>query len=161
IRPRPHLGTLEVRIMDAQATISEALALAVFIRALAVFLQKTRNGHEGVRPLQPLSWWFLKDNCFIASRFGIDAQFIINEKGDLAQLQDVALRTLELISPYADPVTERPHLDHLCERIDSGLPYNRQRAVMRDTGSFKEVVHSLSLALAQETRRGLARITGE
>ena len=161
IRPRPHLGTLEVRIMDAQATISEALALAVFIRTLAVFLQKTRNGHKGDRPLQPLPWWLLKDNCYIASRFGIDAQFIINKQGDLARGQDIALRTLELISPYAVPVTERPYLDHLSERVDGGLPYDQQRAVLRDTGSFKEVVRSLSLALACETNKEPARITGE
>jgi carboxylate-amine ligase len=150
IRPRPHLGTLEIRIMDAQATISEALALAVFIRALAVFLKNTRGGHEGDRPLQSLSWWSLKDNCFIASRFGIDAQFIINEKGDLARLKDITSRTLEAISTYTDSLTERPHLDHLCERIDGGLPYERQRAVFHNTGSLEEVVHSLSQALAQE-----------
>jgi carboxylate-amine ligase len=150
IRPRPHLGTLEVRVMDAQATISEALALAAFIRVLAVYLQHTRNGHERERPLQLLSWWSLKDNCFIASRFGIDAQFIINEKGDLARLKDIAFRTLEAISPHADPLTERPHLDRLHDRIDSGLPYARQQAVYRKTGTFEAVVQSLAEALKQE-----------
>lgn len=159
IRPRPHLGTLEVRIMDAQATISEAIALAAFIRALAVYLQNTRDGDEGDRPLQPLSWWLLKDNSYIASRYGIDAQFIINEKGDLARLQDVAFRTLEAISTYADPVSERPHLNDLCARIDSGLPYARQRAVFNDTGTFEEVVRSLSLALVCETNKEPARVT--
>ncbi|UCC57093.1 MAG: YbdK family carboxylate-amine ligase [Gammaproteobacteria bacterium] len=150
IRPRPHLGTLEIQIMDAQATISEALALAAFIRALAVYLQNTRDGQQGERPLQSISWWSLKDNCFIASRFGIDAQFIINEKGDLAKLKDIAFSTLEAISPHADPVTERPHLDHLRERIDSGLPYELQRAVFRNTGAFEEVVQSLAEVLKRE-----------
>ena len=133
--------------------------LAVFIRLLAVFLIKSQNGGKGDRPLQPLSWWSLKDNCFIASRFGIDAQFIVNEKGDIAPLRDVALRTLELISTYADPVTERPHLDHLRERIDSGLPYDRQRAVFHNTGALEEVVHSLSQTLAREKTRVPACVT--
>jgi hippurate hydrolase len=66
-----------------------------------------------ITALQSLSWWSLKDNCFIASRFGIDAQFIINEKGDLARLQDIAFRILDAILTYADPVTEWPHLEHL------------------------------------------------
>jgi len=34
IRPRPYLGTLEVRFMDAQPTISRTVALAGFVRAL-------------------------------------------------------------------------------------------------------------------------------
>jgi carboxylate-amine ligase len=159
IRPRPHLGTLEVRIMDAQPTVFEAVSLAAFIQGLALFLQATRNGHEGDKPLQPLSWWSLKDNCFIASRFGIDAQFIVNEEGDISALRDVALKTLEQISPFTDSVTAQPHLERLRKMIDDGLPYARQRAVSHDTGALEEVVHSMALELAHETRRGAALIT--
>ena len=46
IRPRPHLGTVEVRIMDAQSSVAEAVALASFIRALVAFLQATRATEE-------------------------------------------------------------------------------------------------------------------
>ncbi len=45
--------------------------------------------------------------------------------------------------------------------IDEGLSYVRQRAVFRDTGSFEEVVRSMSLALVRETNKEPARITGE
>lgn len=38
IRPRPHLGTLEIRVMDAQATVAEAVALAGLVRALVRLL---------------------------------------------------------------------------------------------------------------------------
>lgn len=35
IRPRPQLGSLEIGVMDVQSTVSEAVALAGFVRALA------------------------------------------------------------------------------------------------------------------------------
>jgi glutamate---cysteine ligase / carboxylate-amine ligase len=34
LRPQPDLGTLEVRVMDAQPTIKESIMLAAFIRML-------------------------------------------------------------------------------------------------------------------------------
>ncbi len=154
IRPRPHLGTLEVRVMDAQATVFEATSLAVFLQGLVLFLQAARTGHEAGTPLQPLSWWSLKDNCFIASRFGIDAQFIVNETGDLEPLRSVALRTLEQITPFTDPAIAQPHLRHLRSMLDDGLPYARQRAVFNDSGSLEEVVRAMALRLSHETGRG-------
>jgi carboxylate-amine ligase len=67
IRPRPHLGTVEVRIMDAQSSVTEAVALASFIRALAAFLRATRANEEGAESCCSLPWWAQKDNCFNAS----------------------------------------------------------------------------------------------
>lgn len=43
IRPRPHLGTLEIRVMDAQATVAEAAALAGLVRAIVYFLKPIRK----------------------------------------------------------------------------------------------------------------------
>ena len=48
IRPRPHLGTVELRVADAQTRVAEALALAAFVRALAQFV---RSEADLTRPL--------------------------------------------------------------------------------------------------------------
>jgi carboxylate-amine ligase len=146
LRPRPHLGTLEVRIMDAQPTLTEALSIAAFLRALARFLQATRGQDESVRPLSPVPWWSLKDNCFTASRFGIDAKCIANEQGDVLPLEDVMVETLALIEPYADE-SERPLLEGLGRNVSTGLPYHRQRQVYQETGSLPAVVASFSKEL--------------
>jgi carboxylate-amine ligase len=161
IRPRPHLGTLEVRVMDAQPTVFEAISLAVFIQGLVLFLQATRNEDKDDKPLQPLSWWSLKDNCFIASRFGIDAQFIVNERGDIEPLRNVALKTLELISPFIDSLTAQPHLEHLRKMIDDGPPYARQRAVYQESGALEEVVRSFSQALSREEIKAPAFVSDD
>lgn len=150
IRPRPHLGTLEVRIMDVQPTVTMAISLAVFIQALVLFLRAARNGNSTEKPLQPLSWWSLKDNCYIASRYGIDAKFIVNEKGDIESLRDIALGTLDRIAPYTDAASGHSHLERLRRMIDEGPPYQRQRRIFQATGSLEEVVHSLSRELAEE-----------
>ncbi len=154
IRPRPHLGTLEVRVMDVQPTVAMSISLAVLIQGLVLFLQQARHGDSAGRPLQPLSWWSLKDNCYIASRYGIDARFIVNEQGDIEALRDIALRMLDQVTPYTDAHSGRPHLERLRSLIDDGPPYSRQRNIQRDSGSLEEVVRSLCRELQQEIAAG-------
>jgi len=149
IRPRPHIGTLEVRVMDAQSTLAGALSFAALLRALSRFLQQTRGNDEATRPLSPLFWWSLKDNCFTASRFGIDAKLIASEEGDVLPLLDVALCTLALIEPFAEP-DEQPHLERLVRDVESGLPYARQRRLFKKTESLHAVVGSLMEELCSE-----------
>jgi carboxylate-amine ligase len=135
--------------MDAQPTLSEALSIAAFLRALTRFLQGTRGQDESVRPLSPIPWWSLKDNCYTASRFGMDAKCIANEQGDVRPLEDVMLETLVLIEPYADE-SDRPFLNRLGTNVSTGLPYRRQRKVYRETGSLPAVVASLSRELRED-----------
>jgi carboxylate-amine ligase len=141
IRPRPQLGTLEVRVMDAQPTLTEALALAALLRAVTRYLQGTRGESEAERPLSPVFWWSLKDNCYAASRLGIDAKFIVSNEGDVASMLDLADDVLERIAPYAD-CAERRYLDRLRERLPHGLPYVRQRRIHAESGSLRQVVRT-------------------
>lgn len=152
LRPRPDLGTLEVRVMDAQPSLAEALALAALLRALARFLQRTRGSGEGERPLRPLFWWYRKENAYGASRFGLEARLIVSDEGEVAPLRQVARSTLERIAPHAGP-GEGPHLERLERRIASGLlPYERQRHRYAGTGSMNAVVGGL----VEELRDDLA-----
>lgn len=126
IRPRPHLGTLEVRAMDAQLTVSEACSLAALVRALVRYLRRTRSDTQS-RPVQPVPWYVHKDNCFLAARDGMDALLIVNDQGDTQPLADLLQRVLEDLE--GDIVTaERPLIDRLRSRIASGsLGYQSQQ----------------------------------
>ncbi|SDY74028.1 YbdK family carboxylate-amine ligase [Nitrosomonas sp. Nm33] len=46
IRVRPQWGTVEVRVMDAQPTITESMQLASFIRVLAAYLLAHQEGSQ-------------------------------------------------------------------------------------------------------------------
>ena len=68
-RLRPHLGTVEVRIMDAQTRVADAAALAAVVHCLAC-LRAT-----GERPVDP-GPELLAENRFLAARDGMRAQII-------------------------------------------------------------------------------------
>ena len=96
IRPRPHLGTVEVRAMDAQSTVSEASSMACLIRALVRYLRRTRNEVER-RPLQSVPWYVHKDNCFLAAKSGVDASLMVNALGHMAPMTEVLQHMFEEI----------------------------------------------------------------
>ena len=153
VRPRPHLGTLEVRIMDAQPTVAEAVALAAFIRALAAFLQATREHDMESRPCRPLPWWAQKDNCFNASRGAMQAPFIVDETGATRVLEDVLRETLEVTTEYAHDDVERGFLGRLAEVV-AHPPYRHQLDIGR-ADSCQAVVGALADTLFDEV--GTAR----
>src|SRR5215208_765240 len=68
-RLRPHLGTVEVRIMDAQTRVADAAALAAVVHCLACVRA------SGARPVDP-GPEVLAENRFLAARDGTRAQII-------------------------------------------------------------------------------------
>ena len=89
VRLQPRLGTVEVRIMDAQATVEDVGALAALVQSLARFeLQRPdRPGEE--LPATEL----IAENRFLAARDGMEAQLIDGDSGRrtpaIAQLERI------------------------------------------------------------------------
>ena len=67
VRLRPHLGTVEVRVMDDQTRVQDSAAL---VQCLVVLHA------EGELPPEPLGPEALAENRFLASRDGLQAAFI-------------------------------------------------------------------------------------
>lgn len=140
IRPRPHLGSLEVRAMDVAPTLSEAMALAAFIRALVMLLRE-----HPVHPAlpQPLPWWIEKENHYQASRRGLDAPFIWNDAGDARPLRDVWRDVQSAVAPFAGQLGESQYLESLAHAVTNGLGAARQRHAWRSRQDWTEVVRAL------------------
>lgn len=151
LRPRPALGTLEVRIMDAQITVAHAAQLAAFVRALVRYLRATRDDPVS-RPLQPVPWWVLKDNCYMASRFGRAARFILEPDGRTVPMRTLIVGLFDRLLEHADAYGERHYLDQLAQRCQAGLDYDLQRAENDDRGSLTGVVERLVSTLEDEQR---------
>ena len=154
IRPRPHLGTVEVRIMDAQTTVAEAVALAAFVRALVTFLRATRVAEETARPCRALPWWAQKDNCFNASRAAMNAPYVLNENGETRQLQHVLQEALEKVAEFAHDDAETRLLEKL-SKVMTHPPYKRQLDIGR-AGSLKRAVRAMVDILAEEMSSPMA-----
>jgi carboxylate-amine ligase len=150
LRPRPDFGTLEVRVMDSQPTIREALALAAFIHSLIIYRQHChREGMAGFL-LTPCHGWFEKENYFRASHLGLDACYIEDDRGNSRPIPAIVKAILAALAPTAAQLGETEYLKFLENRLAGGSSYSRQRRVFQQTGSQREVVASLVRELQEE-----------
>ncbi len=143
IRPRPNWGTLEVRAMDAQSGVEEAVALASFVRVLVALLRDAGRVPPAIELPRPLPWWIEKENHFEASRRGLAAHYIADEHGAVKPLAQVWRDVVQALRPVAENMGEREYVESLCGAVESGVGYTRQREIYRRTGSLKEVVAQL------------------
>jgi glutamate---cysteine ligase / carboxylate-amine ligase len=148
IRPSPKFGTIEVRVMDAQPTLRDALGLVALLRSLVRFLQHRRADPSLQQPLEALHWWLQKDNCYVASRYGIDANVAAGHDR-IASLRAVASETLQAVMPFA-AADETDYLGNLQQAVSGALPYQQQRRVFATTSSYRAVVRSLVAAMRED-----------
>lgn len=149
LRPRPHLGTLEVRVMDAQSSVGDAVCLAAFIQTLATYLSATPPQERPASLPKPMPWWLEKENHFQASHLGLSANYV-DERGEVRALHEVIQATLESLEETAEALGHAVYLNQLRAAIASDPNYVRQWARYKNTGSMKKVVGMLVDELAQE-----------
>lgn len=150
IRPRPHLGTLEVRVMDAQSSISDAVSIAAFVRALVTFIRDRGQDALDESLPQPLPWWLEKENHFQASRKGIKAKYVANAQGDILKMKKVWHRVTSAIRPVSRSLGEEEYLEYLIDRINEDPPYMRQIKEYERSGSLRNVVDGCVSQLERE-----------
>ena len=150
IRPNPRLGTVEVRVMDAQPTLKEAITLAALIQTLSLYLQRCWRDEELAHPPMLEYGWAQKENCFRASHLGIDAEVIVGDGGQTQPIKSLARALLASIAATAEELRTRGWLHQLEARLDEEPSYVRQRRVFAKTGSLRDVTESLAKELEQE-----------
>ncbi|MBD2564806.1 MULTISPECIES: carboxylate-amine ligase [Nostoc] len=150
VRPQPDLGTLEIRVMDAQPTIKESMMLAAFVHSLIVDLHYHSQGNQTEFLLTPLPWLIEKENYFRASRWGLDANYIEDEQGNSRPIKNIVKDIFNALAETADTLGNSPYLLQLEKRLAEGPSYIRQRRVFERTASLKAVVASLVNELEDE-----------
>jgi glutamate---cysteine ligase / carboxylate-amine ligase len=97
VRPQPGLGTVEVRIMDAQATVSETASLVALVQSL-VRLEL----EEGfVAPELLRSPEVLDENRFLAARDGMEAELIDPVAERRVPVREQFEPLLQALAPHA------------------------------------------------------------
>lgn len=151
IRPRPHLGTVELRVMDAQSTIEEAMQLAALVRSLAACLLDQKDNINDIFLPHALPWWLERDNYYSASRIGLDANYIYNRQGDVRSLWSVWEEVAKSVQPYAESHDEMVYLQRLIMRVsEHRLGFARQRTCHQQSENMKAIVAALVAELTAE-----------
>jgi glutamate---cysteine ligase / carboxylate-amine ligase len=120
-RLQPRLGTLEVRVMDAQTRAWDTAALAALVQCV-VRLEAT-EGFAGPRGSE--TWEAADENRFLASRDGVRAELIDVQAGRRRPFADVLDELLAACAPHAR--------DLGCEAGLAGV-----RAIVTDSGDERQ-----------------------
>jgi glutamate---cysteine ligase / carboxylate-amine ligase len=150
VRLQPRLGTVEIRIMDAQTSLRSVAALVALIQAVARLEAEERFAPEALLDAPEV----LEENRFLAARDGIAAEFIdpVARRRVPAALQ--AQELLEAARPHARALGGGAELALIDELVAAPAPA-RQRALVRRGSGLTGLVEAMSDAFARDGRDDL------
>lgn len=151
LRPHPDFGTIEFRMCDATPTLREAAALAGLAQALVAWCDERLD--TGVLPLPPREWT-VRENRWLAGRYGIDAQLIEEDDGNgrptRRPIRELVRELVDQVRPTANRLGTEGELDEVLSILEHGSGTARQRSVVEHGGTLVDVVHHLADELAAD-----------
>jgi len=126
VRPHPRLGTLEIRALDAQASLDDLAALVALAHGLAVHEATTVDSgpHLATEALRAMS--------FGATRDGLDANVPVD--GKLVPVRHAAILALTLVGHEAVTLGCWDELMHIHRLVERGNGAARQRRAAAGSG---------------------------
>ena len=148
VRLQPRLGTVEVRIADAQTRVAEVASVAALIQAL-VRLEAT-EGHVTDKLVGAQE--VIEENRFLAARDGIDATLIDVESQERVPARRQLDDLLAVCASHADELGCRAELEEVGTLADAPGA-RRQRDVVRESGQ-RQLLAGLAAAFLDAGRVG-------
>lgn len=140
IRPHPDFGTVELRVCDGIPTMGEVAALAAMAQSLVEWMDTRLDAGETL--LVPREW-VVKQNKWKASRHGLDADHIADDRGTRVPLREAIVELVDTLAPTAARLGCLDELAANLRALDHGPSYRRQRAVVEAGGTLVDVVDAL------------------
>jgi glutamate---cysteine ligase / carboxylate-amine ligase len=143
LRPHPRLGTIEVRICDAQTRLESVAAIVALIQSLAAALADRFERHgAGALPAQPAP--LIDENKWRAVRYGL-AGDLIDLEHDTERPAPAAVEALvELAAPSAERLGCRTELQEVEGIVRRGTGADEQVAAHAREGSLLAVAQWLA-----------------
>jgi len=148
LRPHPQLGTIEVRICDAQTRIHSTEAIVTLVQSLVATLSDEYE-RDGVLPSQPA--FLIAENKWRAVRYGLDTELVWLERDEERPAREALLALVERAHPAARRLGCADSLEAVEQICDRGTGAEEQREVFAEGGSLLAVAERL----AEQTVHGL------
>ena len=145
IRPHPDFGTVELRMSDGMASLGEVEAVAALAQCLVHDLSARLDREQ---PLPGARDWVVRENKWLAARYGLDASMIVDDQGTLRPIRDVIADLVTRLRPTATELGCATELDGVHRILEVGPGYARQRRIVADGGTLVDVVDRLVAELA-------------
>lgn len=142
LRPSPDFGTLEIRVCDGTANLSETLALVALIHTLAHWFADNGSWIESVA-YPP--FWLSRENKWRAIRYGLDAELVVNAEGKTKLIREDICDWLKKLKPYLNQLGYESYFAALKTIMNFGTSSERQRKVFQKHQCLKDIVkHNVS-----------------
>jgi carboxylate-amine ligase len=144
VRPHPKLGTIELRVCDAQTRVASVAAIAALAQSLAATLV------DQPAPAQPRT--LIAENKWRAARHGLAAELVDLARDEPRPAHDAVRALVELAAPAAETLGCAEELAELDGILERGSGADEQRRAQEEDGSLLSVARWL----AEETVRDLS-----
>lgn len=134
VRPHPRIGTIELRVLDAQTSITAASSLTALTQCIVV----RALDQEG--PLVPYARELAMENKWRAARHGLDASFFDAERRENVPAREVARSLVEELRPVSQELGCESELLETLEIVEGGTGSQLQRRVYEQSGDLLDVV---------------------
>jgi glutamate---cysteine ligase / carboxylate-amine ligase len=124
------VGTLEIRVPDAQTTVDDAVAVSSFVTALARSLLERLDLDSQAAPVPE---WRISENRWSAARFGVEGFLADLRTGHRVRTRDRLHALIDEVAPAAGSVVGLG-LEHARSLLDHS-PAARQREVLQAYGA--------------------------
>jgi carboxylate-amine ligase len=141
LRPHPRLGTIEIRICDAQTRLDSVAALTALIQSLAAELAG-RHATEGALPMQPIT--LVAENKWRAARYGLAADLVDLEHDTERPARAAVEAPVERARPAARRLGCEAELALVSGILERGNGADEQRAAYEEDGSLLAVAQELA-----------------
>jgi glutamate---cysteine ligase / carboxylate-amine ligase len=148
VRPHPKLGTIEVRVPDAQTRLDSVRGLVALSQSLVATVAQR---HAAGDPLAPQPVTLVDENKWRAARDGLDATLIDLENDTERPARDALRALAERCEPAARRLGCADDLAAIDGILERGNGADEQRRIYEGTDSLLAVAQWL----AEETVRGL------
>ena len=133
VRLQPRFGTVEVRVMDAQARVADTAALAALVQVLVRLELEDEHASEALLQLPEA----IEENRFLASRDGMAASFLDPDLEMSVPARTIAYELLEVCAPHARDLLCFDQLQHVRQLIQTpGAAWQRYTASSRGLGGL-------------------------
>jgi glutamate---cysteine ligase / carboxylate-amine ligase len=145
VRPHPNLGTVEIRVMDAQTRVEHSLALAALIQAMVKELAEHFDAGGQLRPYPPQ---MIDENKWLAARHGLEGELVDLPSHQRVPTRELARRVLDRLRGHAEELGSADELAAIEDLLARGNGAERQRVVYEANHDLREVVAEIVAATA-------------
>jgi glutamate---cysteine ligase / carboxylate-amine ligase len=143
VRLQPRYGTVEIRVMDAQASVEQTAALVALVQS--VVRLEVLEGYASSRVLHAQE--VLDENRFLAARDGVMAELIDPDRGRRVPVAKLAMELVDACEPHAQDLGCAAELGLVRTLVDeSGA--TRQRKLAGEDDDQVRLVEALSEAFS-------------